>query len=392
MPGMSRCWALALLLCSTLCAAQLTGRFYLEKQTYAVGEPVFLYFELSNQGAEKQQITHFDPYLFCAGYQITVSTEAPPNPRCGVWGFAGDCMGSWLVLAPGKSLVERILLNYDHDLRRAGAYDVQASRRVMYGDASAGSMPETLEVSSELHFRIADDLQPDPQALRRLVAQLHAKDEAARREAARTLAALAPPSQEDTLLGFAGNAEFRQFAPLAFHNLNTERSLAALGEIVARGHPGSYEHLTAAEYLAKSGDPRWFPLLAEVARRHARIGNYVADAAESGGNQALPLLLELMRSSDKEFTVINAVSALGYTGSRAAVPILLDLLRNPDTGLAQRAAYSLGQLTHRMAPTPEFWPEHPQQQYARWAQWWAGAQNTAPIYKAGQCSEFTPLP
>ena len=36
------CW-------SSLCFGQLSGRFYLDREAYAPGEPVFLYFELTKQ-------------------------------------------------------------------------------------------------------------------------------------------------------------------------------------------------------------------------------------------------------------------------------------------------------------------------------------------------------
>ncbi len=105
--------------------------------------------------------------------------------------------------------------------------------------------------------------------------------------------------------------------------------------------------MKAADFLAKSGDPKWFPQLLGVAEKNSKIGNYVYDAAESGGDQILPTLLSMLQSPDAEFTHPIAVSAFGYTGSRSAVPILLGLLRSSDTGDAQRALYGLRQLTHR---------------------------------------------
>ena len=36
--------------------AQLTGEFYLDKATFAPGEPVFLYFKLSNKGSDTVEI------------------------------------------------------------------------------------------------------------------------------------------------------------------------------------------------------------------------------------------------------------------------------------------------------------------------------------------------
>jgi hypothetical protein len=41
--------------------AQLTGKFYLDKTTFAPGEPVFLYFKLSNKGSDTVEIVIPDP-------------------------------------------------------------------------------------------------------------------------------------------------------------------------------------------------------------------------------------------------------------------------------------------------------------------------------------------
>jgi hypothetical protein len=43
--------------CSLSAVAQLTGEFYLEKTTFAPGEPVFLYLKLSNEGPDTVQVS-----------------------------------------------------------------------------------------------------------------------------------------------------------------------------------------------------------------------------------------------------------------------------------------------------------------------------------------------
>jgi hypothetical protein len=372
---------------------QLTGRFYLQKETYAPGEPVFLYFEAKNDGSSGENVTQANPYSFCSGYQIRVSTDPSPDSVC-VKGFAGSCLSSDVVILPGKSRTERILLNYEHSIDAPGAYDVEATRHLSYADSKLdffSASKTVLEVRQQLHFRIDDNATPNPDALQDLVARLRSQDAAARVDAARELATLGPRSLETVLLGFAAKEEFRQFSPLAFHKLNTARSMSAMAELLVNSKPGTYEHMESARYLAESGDPQWFPLLLEVARKNARISNYVADAAQSGGEQALPFLVELTRSPDKEFSVLNAVMALGYTGSRAAVPILLELLRSPEAAISQRALGGLRQLTHvRLQSDP--WGENSQAQYGRWAQWWARSQSTARIYKPTECADFASLP
>ena len=61
---------------------QVTGRFYIEKDTFALGEPVFLYFETTNSGTNTQNMHKADPYSFCSGYHIHVSSDLANNSSC----------------------------------------------------------------------------------------------------------------------------------------------------------------------------------------------------------------------------------------------------------------------------------------------------------------------
>ena len=388
------CWALLLLLLSGACPAQVSGHFYLEKDTYARGEPVFLYFEIVNTGDSALEVPSGDPYSFCSGFQVTVSNDLKRGSSCAPEGYAGSCLSSSVLVKPGGRRTERILLNYAHQLNQPGDYEVKAARQLSYR-LSTLNIPfrydSAGEVQAQLHFRIDAGLTEDPAQLQILVDQLQSKDEMTRREAARALASLAPRSLEDVFLAFSDNREFRQFAPLALHNLNTPRSIAALAELLVNTEPGTYENLESTTYLAQTGDPQWFPLLREMALKHSKIYNYVAAAAQLGGDDAIPMLLQLMQSSDKQSSVVNAASGFGYTGSRAAVPILLGLLKNPNKAIGQRGVYGLRQLTHlNCADDPS--GADPQSQYARWARWWVHSQGSARIYKFNECGDVTPLP
>jgi len=389
-------WLAATLLIgwSLVATGQLSGHFYLEKSRFAPGEPIFLYFEVVNEGPQSENIHSADPYSFCSGYQIKISSDPQATSSCPLLGVAGSCLSSSIVLPSGKSRIERLLLNFDHSISAPGPYSVQAERYLPHAHAttnyfSPDTPKDTLEVRTTMYFEVDPSLSENPESLHAFVAALRSSDLNRRNEAARTLASIAPKSLEDTLLGFADSNEFRQFAPLAFHRLNTQPSMKALADLLEKTEAGSYEHMKSADYLAESGDPQWFPLLHDVAQKHAQILNYVSDAAELGGDKMLPTLILLMGSPDKEFTRVNAVTAIGYTGSRSAVPILLDLLKNSDVGIADRALYGLRLLTHRSANDDE--SESPQSQYHRWSQWWAREGASAPIYKATECGNFNPL-
>jgi HEAT repeat protein len=383
------------MLWSVIAAGQISGQFYLEKSTFAPGEPIFLYFQVVNDGLKAENLHSADPYSFCSGYEIAVSSDPSNTSSCAPLVFAGSCLSSSTLLLPGKKRVERLLLNFEHRIGAAGEYSVDAVRHLSHARAdvdffSIATTKDTLDVRTTVYFRVDESASLDPKSFQSWVDQLRSTDPMQRIEAARTLASLAPQSLEDTLLGFADNPEFRRFAPLAFHRLNTPRSMKALADLLKKAEVGSYEHIKSADYLADSGDPQWFPLLQDVAQKHANISNYVDDAAELGGDKMLPTLIALTHSADREFTRINSVTGMGYTGSRTAVPILIDLLRSPDADIGDRARFGLRLLTHRTASDDQYGT--PQSQYSKWAQWWGREGATAPIYKPTECSDVSPLP
>jgi hypothetical protein len=55
------------LLGSSWASGQLSGRFFLDKETYAHGEPVFLNFELTNRGPATLRLPTMIPTRFAAG-------------------------------------------------------------------------------------------------------------------------------------------------------------------------------------------------------------------------------------------------------------------------------------------------------------------------------------
>lgn len=368
-------------------AAQVTGEFYLDKDTFVPGEPVFLYFKLSNNSLDTIQVSSPDiNQPFCSGTSITVTADPPPVYSCPNFADSGCVIdGAFpplIPLRPGQSNTQHFLLNFNHEISAPGAYLAEAAHIDMPPGTGG-------DVKASLHFRVDDDAAAYPPAkFQPWVDSLKSNDQAKRMEAAQTLASLAPPSLEDTLLGFAANPEFRHYAPLALHRLNTPRSIQALADMVKANGPGTWEQMEAARYLAMTGDQQWYPLLLDAAVKNGKISDYPAYAAELGGDKMLPVLVELARNPD---TRLQAVMAMGSTASRAAIPILLQFLRSPDPGTSQRASASLSHLTHRTGGQLWQMAPDPQNQYALWTQWWQREGATAQIYKDTDCGEMLPL-
>ena len=379
---------------ATASLAQVTGQFSLEKSTFAPGEPIVLSFKTTNQSTQPQSVSDADPYTLCSGISIHVSGDPGRNSSCGIKGWGGSCLSGATTLEPGQSQTEHLLVNFEHKLTRPGDYEIEAQKSLStfarIDDLASPQHSE--EVAKTFHIHIEDGATPPPGTFDRYRDQLQSPDERLRREAARTLATFAPPSLEATLLRFPHQPEFKQFAPLALHNLDTPGSLSALAEMLATNQPGTYEHMKAAEYLAQSDDPAWFPILRQVAQDNAGIYEYPRDAAEIGGDNAVPFLLQLMHSADLHSSPGNAVTALGATGSRVAIPILLQILRDPDKDIARTAQFSLVELTHLDTNNDFTRPEDPAATQLRWSTWWRTSGASAHIYKAHECSEYKPLP
>ena len=192
------CWPIIAL-------AQVSGQFYMEKSSFSQGEPIFLYFEVVNNGSKVENIVSADPYSFCSGFQIAVSSNAGAKSSCEPMAVGGSCLSSSTPLLPGKSKIDRLLLNFDHKVDTPGEYSVDAVRHLAHADSdrdffSPDTSKEALEVGSTFYFRVDKDAPQDAKALQPWVDQLRSSDMMKRLEAARTVASLAPREFEDTLL------------------------------------------------------------------------------------------------------------------------------------------------------------------------------------------------
>ncbi len=239
---------LAVVVClSAISSAQVSGKFYLEKQNYALGEPIFVYFEARNDSTQAKRLYSADPNGDCTAFSVKVSSDKPPSTfSCG---RGISCLSSDIELMPGEKHTERILLNYRHEIT-ANSYWAMVSRPSQTRGPwrPVKDMPE---VSATLYFHVDKSSTPSKADFQPWVNQLISPDPIKRFEAARVLASVAPRSWEDLLLEFADNPEFRTLVPLALHRLNTTRSKAALAALADGSSSGTFEHWQAAAYLAE---------------------------------------------------------------------------------------------------------------------------------------------
>jgi hypothetical protein len=225
------CW-------SGIVAAQVSGQFYLEKQVYTRGEPIFVYFQAVNKGPNVEKLYSADPNGDCSAFNLTVSNDTP-RPLCRLF---TSCLSGTIVLQPGEKHVERALLNLVHKLNSPGEYTVKAEYAGHNGlGSSITAEPATLHFQVDQHVAQREVFQP-------LLDQLRSSDLNKRTEAARALASVAPQFLEDTLLTFADDPHLRTFAALSFYRLNTPRSMAALVQLRDKTAPKTFEHWQAGYY------------------------------------------------------------------------------------------------------------------------------------------------
>jgi hypothetical protein len=354
--------------------AQLQGHISMAKDVYFAGEPVYVLFEYTNVGKDAVQYSVGDPYgEGCGGYKLEVSEEAAKErASCGERGGAGECMAGSEILAAGETRHQLILVNFAHDLSKAGNYEIRAAQEMKYAAATGDvRLAGTQQFKVERRFTVRV-VKADRERLEAIykpyVVNLSSQDDEIQREAERAIVSGAPPWLEDTIVGMLRQYTSREFALLGLKNLNTARSRGELAKIVQNTSEETEENLTAVRYLAELGDKKYFPMLVEIAKKQpANEGReYVMAAAELGGDDAVPFLQELLGRGDGAARA-NAVMGLGKTGSRAAVPLLIEALK--DRELGKLAGEGLVELTHR--------------QEGDWAAWWVGNSGSAVVF--GEC-------
>lgn len=386
-------------LAPTAAFAQLEGNLYLGKAEYQTGEPVYLYFDLTNRGPSAVEIVSADAYSSCGGFRIELaSSQTPQGSTCAAFGSAGSCITGAQSIAPGETRQDKVLLNYDHDLSRPGSYDFRASRTLKYGPAGTSlvNLANGLEIKTEaiLHFRISDGASESLLPIfQPYIVELHAKDPEHQREAARVIGSLAPPFLEDTILSIASSPVTGSFALLGMRHLNTARSREALAAIIQNTPGYSPQKEQAIKFLSEMGDKTYFPLLLELAKAQEpdQARDYAMAVGRLGGDQALPYLSSLLNSRNS-FSQANAVIALPETGSRYAVPILIALLQNSSIDVERLASIGLIRITHRSPfEAGQWFSGSPSSDYPTWMQWWRLHGNTSQIFDSGHCGEIEPL-
>ncbi len=387
-------------MCPELAAGpSVEARISLEKDTYQVGEPIFLLFEVMNSGDEP--IAYMPPIAFgeCAalfGLHIEVERAAPARqePYSCFSGYAGSCMGGYRPLSPHKGYTHRILLNQRYRFDRADYYRVTAAYELKFGSPMDPELSARQIVDSRLAFSVVEG---DPASLEAvyapLVATLQDEDLERRWTAQNALAVMAPPFLEAVLLQLA-----QEETPLdvqlarGLARLNTPATREALARFAQEAsNPNTREE--AVRLLGQVGDRGYLPLLHQLAETADPSVRHQALAAlgRLGREDALPLLRQALRDKDagvKQYAIIG----LANTVRPEAIPLLIGVLGDDVDWLRRTAADALSQLTHRTVRLDVRDPALAATASQRWLQWWMVNGEKAELFGPSQCASPQPIP
>ncbi len=390
--------ALAMLLaCSAgVCAQGLIGRFYPEKETYLLGEPVFIVYQVKNEGEKPVRWGSGSFYGPCTGgftFEVPGAVYQPEwQPGCHA--ILASCLGSVGELGPGEESVQRFLLNERFDFREPGTYDVTAMTPAPV-QPDSGAVEEKEFKSS---FRITL-VQGDPEelqaAFRPYVQRLKMGDTLRAREAVVAITKLAPPFLEDLIVSLARNSdeEYSSLAIDALLRLNTPQARATLAQLAEqRRFQVPAVEQKVIETLGKTGDRAYLPVLVGLAKDSYRFNRYSAALAlgELGRVEAVPFLLPLLQDRDP-LVREGAVGGLAGTQSREAVPGLLSMFTDPDAEVRESAVSSFTSLTHAPGVFNSADAAGAEQAKTRAVRWWLLNGERSSIYGPQGCSETQPL-
>ncbi len=378
-----------------ICAEGLTGRFYPEKETYLLGEPIFIVYQVKNEGGKPVPWGSGPFYGPCAGgftFEVPGAVLRPEwQPGCR--GISGSCLGSIGQLGPGEESIQRFLLNERFEFKEPGEYDVEAVTAVSVQPNS--NPPEEVEFRSSFRITL---VKGDPRelegAFQPYVRRLKEGYTLRAQEAAVAVTMLAPSFLQDLILHLARDSDEWKagLAIDALLRLNTPEARESLTQLAQqRGGDVNGIEQTTIEKLGETGDRAYLPALVSLARDSYRYNRYSAARAtgELGRVEAVPFLLSLLQDSDP-LVREGAVQGLAGTQSREAVPGVLSMFTDSDAEVRASAVNSFTSLTHAPGDFNSVDAAGAEQAKTRASLWWRLNGERSLIYGPQGCSETQP--
>ena len=358
--------------CISVPAQDLQGRFYPEKDSYMVGEPVILNTEIKNTGKEVVYINAKDPDKCLDSYEFNVSG---PSSVCGAK-WDGGCGDEQFAMVPGDSYKGQWPLNFWYQFRHEGKYDVSATRHIPIRSIRGDLQDFTF--SSE--FKV--DLTPtDPVRVQSILQDfernLHSNDPDVRHAALDVLSTTSASYFQGIALTLSREKD--PFVVLhavgALGRINTPETRAALADVLGSGRATTEEEISgrcrAIEALGHSGDTSYLGLIQQyVDDKNERIQLVAMVAvAELGKTEAVLQLQRVFFSPDATARK-NAAYALRYSTAPEAVEALINAITDKDVKVQERVLTSLQELTGQRVGVGTADAASAEKTQNAWRSWW----------------------
>ena len=367
---------------STLCTAQVTARFYLNKDSYSVGEPLTFTLEVKN--ATPDVIYLFPKLGGKCSDKISFWMNAP-GYACGT-AFETECGDDTQDLKPGVTYTAQWPLDFWYRIVHEGSYDVSISRQIRYSTLKGGM--QTFPVSSKLVLKVVHGNPAQvEEVLQKFRADLQNPDPYVQHEALDVLATTAPSYFYDETLRLARDEDafYVEHAVGALGRMNTPEARAVLAEVITtRKIEGNDDEQSARchaiESLGNSGDANYVAMLEPYTAHTSTCESEFAMTAiaKLGKGSVVPQLQSLLQSPVQKQR-LNAVRALRITSSPDAVDALIGALRDKDPEVRAQAATALTDLTGHSVIQPGKPQPGPIQLENLWRAWWHNHKQSAKL-------------
>lgn len=381
-------------------AQSIKSRFFTPKDTYLVGEPIFVTYVFTNDGNKPVWIgTGFGNPCFNQS-PITVGDASPAGREwktaldCGPIGYGGSCLSSDIEIKPNQSHSARIFVNHYYQLDQPGNHEVKIDRNVYVEDApipSGRALP--VEMMGDIDIRIVQGTEQELEsAFQPVLRDLSSTDFDRRWQDVQAVTDLAQPFFEQTILDLSKNPGDVWAAIKGLYKLNTTRARDRLADLAEHPNQNGIRQ-RAMRALAALGDTGYLPLFFRLARTLKGYDQVVAIESVGllGGSKAVPFLVNFLRSPNPQVRGA-AVLGLAGTASRNAIGPLIQETRDPGANVRRNASLALTQLTHRsVSHDPSSTGANPSLTFQIWLNWWLTQGGDVTIYGPAECAKPTPL-
>src|ERR1700730_8621138 len=134
--------------------AQVTGRVYLEKESYAVGEPLMFRPEIKNSGKESIQADPIEPGQGLGNFSFSMQKAAGENPgrSCGAaWNLPETSADPHELKGDGTYTYEWPL-DFWYRIEHEGTYKVAISGNVLFSSLQGGTQRVQFSSDSDLNI------------------------------------------------------------------------------------------------------------------------------------------------------------------------------------------------------------------------------------------------